>query len=221
MDADKLRDKLTKLHGLLGSDNASEHEAARAKIMELLAKNKKTWNDLTELLRTGNSQGWQDDDGLATATSGDPHPPPLDLICRVLQRHLHLTDRQFVALTLWIAHTFRFHDFSVTPRLALVSPVIIAMENSPTTSTVTRRRHRPQAGSMVDIGNAPRGSSSCRAPIAWPRRVGLRPCLRARRRDRRHPWSAMSAAMKPIRVSFFITCSIFEISAPRRCRQFL
>jgi hypothetical protein len=39
--ADKLRDKLTKLFALLGSNNAGEREAARCKIDELLAKDKK------------------------------------------------------------------------------------------------------------------------------------------------------------------------------------
>ena len=40
--AHRLRDKLKKLHALLGSNNANEREAARAKIDELLAKSKKT-----------------------------------------------------------------------------------------------------------------------------------------------------------------------------------
>jgi hypothetical protein len=40
-----------------------------------------------------------------------------------LERHLHLTEHQFVAVTLWIAHSFLYSRFSVTPRLALVSPV--------------------------------------------------------------------------------------------------
>ena len=39
-------------------------------------------------------------------------------------KYLHLTRHQFVALTLWIAHTFVFNRFSITPRLALVSPVM-------------------------------------------------------------------------------------------------
>ena len=59
----------------------------------------------------------------ATLSLGKTHPAPLDLICRVLERHLHLTGAQLIALTLWIVHTFKYHRFSVTPRLALVSPV--------------------------------------------------------------------------------------------------
>ena len=57
--AEKLRDKLTKLFAMLGSNNAAEREVVRCKIDELLVKNKKNWNDLTELLSTGNAQGWQ------------------------------------------------------------------------------------------------------------------------------------------------------------------
>ena len=57
---EKLRDKLTKLFAMLGSNIADEREVARCKIDDLLAKNKKNWNDLVELLSTGNAQGWQD-----------------------------------------------------------------------------------------------------------------------------------------------------------------
>jgi hypothetical protein len=50
-------------------------------------------------------------------------PASLDLIQHILRQHLHLTEHQFTALTLWIAHTFVYSRFSVTPRLALLSPV--------------------------------------------------------------------------------------------------
>jgi uncharacterized protein DUF3631 len=124
--AEKLREKLRKLFALLGSSNAGEREAARGKIDELLARNKKNWNDLTELLRAGNTRGWRDDepDGATAPTSARPvRPAPLDLIRHILERHLHLTDHQLVALTLWIAHTFLFSRFAVTPRLIFESPV--------------------------------------------------------------------------------------------------
>ena len=38
-------------------------------------------------------------------------------------RHLSLTEHQLVAVTLWIAHTFVFSRFSITPRLVFESPV--------------------------------------------------------------------------------------------------
>jgi hypothetical protein len=119
--SEKLRDKIRKLHALMGSDNASEREAARVKLMELFAKNKKTWNDLAELLASGNTRGWQDTE--EPAGGGKPAPAPLDLISHILDRHLYLTGAQNIAMTLWIAHTFKYRAFSVTPRLALVSPV--------------------------------------------------------------------------------------------------
>ena len=119
---EKLRDKIRKLFALMGSENTAEREAARAKIVELLGKNKKTWNDLTELLATGNAKGWHDDEPAAVG-GGKAAPAPLQLINHILERHLHLTDAQRVAMTLWIAHTFKYHEFSVTPRLALISPV--------------------------------------------------------------------------------------------------
>jgi hypothetical protein len=119
---DKLRDKLTKLFALLGSNNANEREAARCKIDELLAKNKKNWNDLTELLSSGNAHGWQDDEPDASVDE-HPRPAPLDLIRHILQRHLQLSEHQFAAVTLWIAHTFLFDRFAITPRLAAESPV--------------------------------------------------------------------------------------------------
>ena len=45
--AEKLRDKLTKLFAMLGSNIADEREVACCKIDDLLAKNKKNWNDLS------------------------------------------------------------------------------------------------------------------------------------------------------------------------------
>jgi hypothetical protein len=126
MSADKLRDKVKKLHAQMGSDNAAVRESAWLKISEILAKHKKTWNDLPELLSAGNTQGGQDDPGDEhgdAAAAGDRRPAPLDLIRHILQRHLHLTEHQVVAITLWITHTFVYSRFSITPRLALLSPV--------------------------------------------------------------------------------------------------
>jgi hypothetical protein len=73
---EKLRDKIRKLFALMGSENTAEREAARAKIMELLGKNKRTWNDLTECLATGNAKGWHDDEPAAVG-GGKAAPAPL------------------------------------------------------------------------------------------------------------------------------------------------
>jgi hypothetical protein len=138
MGDEKLRDKLKKLTRLLGSANPNEAAAARSRINEILAKNKKTWNDLCDLLEGKKSKGapdWGDEDAPdecdedrpparpSDTAAGKPSPPPLDLICRLIEHYLHLTDAQRIALTLWIAHTFIYNRFSITPRLALLSPV--------------------------------------------------------------------------------------------------
>jgi hypothetical protein len=118
--ADKLHTRIRQLHALLGSKNEGERANAWAKLDELLARNKKTWNDLPELLAGEGAEDLHDD-----APAGDAniaHPGPLDLIHHILQRHLHLTDHQYIALTLWIAHSFVYHRFSITPRLAFGSP---------------------------------------------------------------------------------------------------
>jgi hypothetical protein len=125
MDPDKLRSKLTKLFAMLGSANQHESETARRLIHDLLARNKKTWNDLLELLQSGNTAGWRDDEDPPSAAPTDEpgKPAPLDLIARLLEMFLHLSEAQRVGLTLWIVHTFCFSRFSITPRLALLSPV--------------------------------------------------------------------------------------------------
>jgi hypothetical protein len=120
----KLRDRLRKLHALIGSANRNEREAAYAKIDEILTKHKKTWNDLNDLLWGGSADNKPDDpDDDANQQNVPRVPPPLDLIRHILERHLYLSEHQLVAVTLWIAHSFLFNQFSVTPRLVLVSPV--------------------------------------------------------------------------------------------------
>ncbi len=100
---DKVRDRLRKLFGMLGSSNAAEHEAARQKINDLLARHRKTWNDLTELMQQdGSTAGSWDaawDDGQSDeqhagdavkaglpATAFDKEPPDvLTLVHHVIE----------------------------------------------------------------------------------------------------------------------------------------
>ena len=82
---------------MIGSNNSNEREAARAKLDALLAKHKKTWNDLPELLSGEGFAQAQEDDQQHYA---GPVPPALDLIYGILSRHLYLTEHQFVAVTL-------------------------------------------------------------------------------------------------------------------------
>ena len=122
--SERLRVRLSKLFALLGSNNAGEREAARLKIDELLTQNKKN------LERPRRAAGDREDRRLAgrcrQAPPNDPagsQPASLDLIVHILRRHLHLSEHQYVAVALWIAHTFVYPRFSITPQLALTSPV--------------------------------------------------------------------------------------------------
>jgi Protein of unknown function (DUF3631) len=128
----KWHEKLAKLFGMLGSANSGEREAARRAIDAHLAFNKKTWNDLTELLQTGKGgeEEWRDPDEPASPV-GDNNAPdiaadrnPFDLVCSILQDYLYFKHSpDFIAVALWTMHTFVFDRFMHTPRLALLSPV--------------------------------------------------------------------------------------------------
>jgi hypothetical protein len=122
-----VRDRLAKLFAMLGSDNAGERENARCIIDEILRKNRKSWNDLTELLQAGGSgdADWKPDDDEA-ATAGKPtgaDVSALDLVHYILEEYLELRPQEYVAIALWVLHTHVYNQFIVTPRLALVSPV--------------------------------------------------------------------------------------------------
>jgi Protein of unknown function (DUF3631) len=118
MSADTLRDKLAKLLRKMGTPFPHEREATHGRIDALLKRHKKDWPDVPDLLRSA-----RDDDDKPAAATAPSTPAPLDLICRLAEKYLYLTAAQRVALTLWIAHTYMFSRFSVTPRLALLSPV--------------------------------------------------------------------------------------------------
>jgi Protein of unknown function (DUF3631) len=46
----------------------------------------------------------------------------LDEISDLLDKHLVITPQQACIVTLWIAHTYKFHEFQHTPRLAITAP---------------------------------------------------------------------------------------------------
>src|SRR5262245_27778537 len=114
----KLALKIKKLFAYLGS--ASERDNARTKLDELLAQAKKSWNDMPELLalgkrvqdqldaekrggRTTTDNSVDPDSGSGSPDKDFVRPAPLDLIRHILERHVHLTAHQFVAVSLWIA----------------------------------------------------------------------------------------------------------------------
>lgn len=114
----KDRERLRKLHALLGSNNPGEADNARKKIMDLLDRHGATWPDLTTLLQEDEPpQAERPPDKTAFDFN------PLDLVHHLLAEYISLTAHQFIAVTLWIAHTYLYSSFTQTPRLFLTSPV--------------------------------------------------------------------------------------------------
>jgi putative DNA primase/helicase len=117
--------RIAKLHALaLGSDQEGERAAAHKKLAELLAEHGRTWNDIPEIL--------------AAIRNAPPPPPPspdpagnqpgpevdvYELVHRIITDHVSITPAERVATTLWILHAQVFDRFTITPRLAIMSPV--------------------------------------------------------------------------------------------------
>ena len=136
---EKLRQQLQALFALMGSSNLSEREAARQKIDELLARHRKTWADLTELLKQPTTvDPWQaawDDTKSNEQHAGDAlnrglpvealREPPnvLQLVHHILARHNGMQPHEHIAAALWVLHSHVFRSFGITPRLALISPI--------------------------------------------------------------------------------------------------
>lgn len=116
---EKICRRICQLFALVGSSVAGEAENARDKLNKLLATNGLSWNDLPAILAAA----------APPSAAGPPPPsdPPqvnvLDLILRLLELHLSLTQAQRMATALWALHTHIFDRYAITPRLALLSPV--------------------------------------------------------------------------------------------------
>ncbi|MGO9049394.1 MAG: DUF3631 domain-containing protein [Xanthobacteraceae bacterium] len=120
--------RLKQLFAMLGSSNAQERETARAKLDELLVKNRKTWNDLTELLAGDASESeWNVDEG--DAAVGAPTKAAAkdfnvaDMVLVMINDYVDLKPHEAIAATLWTLHTHVYDRFMVSPRLLLTSPV--------------------------------------------------------------------------------------------------
>src|SRR5208337_5069038 len=125
--------RIRKVHALLGSSVPSERASAHEKLAELLAKHGLTWNDLpailavTEHLADITFTDVSDSTSTRTATSPEPPEPPavnvLDLVLALIERHVAITPEERMAVALWVLHTWIFDQYSITPRLAVLSPV--------------------------------------------------------------------------------------------------
>ena len=125
----KQRKRLRDLHARMGSSNPAEAESARHKLVELLQKLGKSWNDLPELLRdddaTSASVPPQSDprnSGVADPFDLPGAPTPADTVRHMVESYVALGDHKSIAVALWTIHTHVYDQYMVTPRLALISP---------------------------------------------------------------------------------------------------
>jgi Protein of unknown function (DUF3631) len=137
----KDRKRLEQLFRMIGSPNAGEAENARRLILEMLPRYRKSWNDLTDLLKGGDAvadTSWEaafDDERDAEQTAGDAvnaglpeaavkEPPNvLELVRFILEEYVDMKPHEYIAAALWVLHTHVFERFVVSPRLAFTSPV--------------------------------------------------------------------------------------------------
>ena len=153
----KLRKRLEKLFKAMGSANRNESDIARDKLNALLRKNGKNWNDVLELIQTGKSTGsawaFEDDDREKAAAQQTQakgwDPSALELVHGILQVYVDLQPHQYVAVALWILHSYVYHQFMCSPRLALTSPVRVSGK---TTLLNLIQRLRPLVGTRRTDG---------------------------------------------------------------------
>jgi hypothetical protein len=108
------------VHALLDLGLADEagRIRARSKLADILARHRKSWNDLADVLCSGSGATW------ASGQSDDPpRVNPLALVDHLLHEYLALQPHEYVAVALWALHTHVYDRFLITPRLAIRSPV--------------------------------------------------------------------------------------------------
>ena len=103
----------------LGDEVPGTRAKAKDHLDELLARHRKTWNDLVDELCSPSPAAW-----VSIPSSADPERVnPLDLVYHMLGEYVELREHERVAVSLWALHTHVYSVFLVTPRLALRSPV--------------------------------------------------------------------------------------------------
>jgi hypothetical protein len=94
----------------------------------LLSQHGLTWNDLPTIFAAIEPGGAGDSSNDVT-TGGTvpaparPEPDVLAVVLRLIEEHIAVTAAERLAVALWILHAHVFDRFSITPRLALSSPV--------------------------------------------------------------------------------------------------
>jgi hypothetical protein len=115
---------------MMGATDA-EAEVARKKIQDILKEYGCTWNDLPEIIAAADARQEaftdtvDDDQGTQAPAQPDDIPTvnPLDLVIRLVEQHIAITEDERLAVALWILHTYVYARFRESPRLALLSPV--------------------------------------------------------------------------------------------------
>ena len=74
-----------------------------------MARERRTWKAFVDSLFSRSSKAWS---GWHDQAASDPAINPLDLVHHLLSRYLEMTPHQFVAVSLWIAHTFVYHSLA-------------------------------------------------------------------------------------------------------------
>jgi hypothetical protein len=116
--------RIVGLHARIGSSNTKEAEIARDKLLRLLTEHGLNWNDVPAILAAVNTANTGN--ATAASTSAGPNEPEVnvfDLVVRLIEKHVAVTVEERTAVALWCLHAYVFDRFSITPRLALLSPV--------------------------------------------------------------------------------------------------
>jgi hypothetical protein len=113
LNADLVRDVIA-----LGASDPEQRATARRSIADLLARHRKTWNDLADVL-CGSMEPW----ACNPAADDPPRSPDLvGLLVFLIEDFVALKPHESLAVALWCLHSHIFDEFTVTPRLALRSP---------------------------------------------------------------------------------------------------
>jgi hypothetical protein len=105
----------------LGDADLERRAIARSHIADLLARHRRSWNDLADVLCGIAPAPWLN----PSAATDDPvRVNPLALVFHLLKEYVDLRGmHEYVVVALWALHTHIYNRFMVTPRLALRSPV--------------------------------------------------------------------------------------------------
>jgi hypothetical protein len=109
--------RILKLHAMCGSPNANEASNAREKLNRLLAEYGLGEDDLPKIRAAVDTSPKQ------TAPTDKPEVNVLDLVLKLTERHVAITPAERMVSALWTLHCWIFDQFTITPRLTLLSPI--------------------------------------------------------------------------------------------------